>query len=161
MTIEPGGGLLGSDAAFPVLHGPGGEDGSVQGVLEVADIPYVGSDVEASAVCLDKLAFKRVLAAEGVPQVEFLDATVGAAFAASPDGWREPAAALGLPLWVKPARLGSSVGISKVESLDDLAAAVEARPAPRPEGDRRGVWPRRGGRVLGARPLRADRLHPR
>lgn len=125
VTIAPAGGLLGCDVAFPVLHGPGGEDGSVQGVLEVADVPYVGSGVEASALCLDKLAFKRVLAAQGVPQVKFLDATVGSAFAASREGWREAAEALGLPLWVKPARLGSSVGITKVDSLDDLAAAVK------------------------------------
>ncbi|CAN5599819.1 D-alanine--D-alanine ligase family protein [soil metagenome] len=116
VTIEPGGGLLGCDATFPVLHGPGGEDGSVQGTLEVADVPYVGSDVEASAICLDKLAFKRVLASHGLPQVEFTDATT--------DGWRERAAALGLPLWVKPARLGSSVGISKVVSPEELDEAV-------------------------------------
>src|SRR5688572_11733847 len=62
VELTPARGLLGCDAAFPVLHGPGGEDGSVQGLLEVLDVPYVGSDVEASALCLDKLAFKRVLA---------------------------------------------------------------------------------------------------
>ncbi len=118
VTLTPGGGLLECDAAFPVLHGPGGEDGSIQGVLEVLDLPYVGSDVEASALCLDKLAFKRLLAAHGIPQVDFCEA--GAA------GWRERAEAMELPMWVKPARLGSSVGISKVSSIDDLGAAVEA-----------------------------------
>ncbi|MGH2922957.1 MAG: D-alanine--D-alanine ligase family protein [Solirubrobacterales bacterium] len=118
VVLTPGEGLLGCDAAFPVLHGPGGEDGSVQGALEVLDVPYVGSDVEASALCLDKLAFKRLLGAHGLPQVDFCEA--GA------DGWRERAEEIGLPLWVKPARLGSSVGIGKVESLDDLGAAVEA-----------------------------------
>ena len=117
LSLTPAEGLLGCDAACPVLHGPGGEDGSVQGVLEVLDVPYVGSDVEASALCLDKLAFKRVLMADGLPQVGFADVAM--------DGWRERAEGLGLPLWVKPARLGSSVGISKVESLDDLDAAVE------------------------------------
>ena len=66
--------------AFPVLHGPGGEDGSVQGLLEVARDPYVGSDVEASAVCMDKLAFKALLRRAGFPQVEFCEA--GA------EGWR-------------------------------------------------------------------------
>jgi D-alanine-D-alanine ligase len=117
VALAPSEGLLGCDAAFPVLHGPGGEDGSVQGVLEVLDVPYVGSDVEASALCLDKLAFKRLVAAHGIPQVDFCDA--GA------DGWRDRAAELGLPLWVKPARLGSSVGITKVEALDDLDTAVD------------------------------------
>ncbi len=121
VTIEPAAGLLGCDAAFPVLHGPGGEDGSVQGALEVADIPYVGSDVEASAVCLDKLVFKRVLASHGLPQVGFFDAVP----ARGPAGWRDSAADLGLPLWAKPARLGSSIGISKVDSLDGLESAVE------------------------------------
>ena len=118
VALVPGGGLLGCAAAFPVLHGPGGEDGSVQGVLEVLDVPYVGSDVEASALCLDKLAFKRLLGAQATPQVDFCEA--GA------DGWRDRASQLGLPLWVKPARLGSSVGITKVDDLDALDAAVDA-----------------------------------
>ncbi len=118
VSVTPADGLLGADVAFPVLHGPGGEDGTVQGLLEVADIPYVGSDVESSAICLDKLAFKRQLAAHAIPQVDFCEA--GAA------DWRERAAGLGLPLWVKPARLGSSVGITKVTALDSLGAAVDA-----------------------------------
>jgi D-alanine-D-alanine ligase len=130
LALVPAGGLLGCDAAFPVLHGPGGEDGSVQGMVEVLGIPYVGSDVEASAVCLDKLAFKRVLASAGIPQVGFADASAapGSGEGPGPDldpGWREAAEGLSLPLWVKPSRLGSSVGITKVESLDDLGAAVE------------------------------------
>ncbi len=118
LELRPAGGLLGCEAAFPVLHGPGGEDGSVQGVLEVLDVPYVGSDVEASALCLDKLAFKRLLEAEGVPQVQFCEPRS--------EGWRERAESLGLPLWVKPARLGSSIGISKVERIDRLDEAVAA-----------------------------------
>jgi D-alanine-D-alanine ligase len=117
-TIEPAGGVLDCEVAFPVLHGPGGEDGSVQGALEVAGIPYVGSDVEASAICMDKLVFKDLLGAHGIPQVDYCDA--GA------EGWRERAEALGLPLWVKPARLGSSVGISKVGSLAELDEAIAA-----------------------------------
>jgi D-alanine-D-alanine ligase len=115
--VVPARGLLDADAAFPVLHGPYGEDGSVQGALECLDIPYAGPDVLASALCMDKLSFKRVLAAQGIPQVEFCE--VGA------DGWLDRAAALEQPLWVKPSRLGSSVGISKVESPDGLDAAVE------------------------------------
>jgi D-alanine-D-alanine ligase len=118
VSIVPAGGLLDCEVAFPVLHGPGGEDGSVQGALEVAGIPYVGSDVQASALCLDKLVFKRLLASFGVPQVDFCEA--------GEEGWRERAEGFGLPLWVKPARLGSSVGISKVDSLDRLDEAVEA-----------------------------------
>lgn len=118
LELRPAGGLLGCEAAFPVLHGPGGEDGSVQGMLEVLDVPYVGSDVEASALCLDKLAFKRLLEAEGVPQVQFCEPRS--------EGWRERAESLGLPLWVKPARLGSSIGISKVERIDRLDEAVAA-----------------------------------
>jgi D-alanine-D-alanine ligase len=125
LLLRPGGGLLGADVAFPVLHGPFGEDGTVQGLLECLDVPYVGSDVLASAVCLDKLTFKRLLGFHGMPQVGFVG--VGE------DSWRERAAALGLPLWVKPSRLGSSVGISKVDSAEELDRAVEnaARHDPR------------------------------
>jgi D-alanine-D-alanine ligase len=129
VEMTPAAGLLGCDAAFPVLHGPGGEDGSVQGLLEVLGVPYVGSDVEASALCMDKIAFKRLLGAADVPQVDFADASL--APGSTPEdpadlhpGWRDRAAALGLPLWAKPSRLGSSVGISKVESLDGLDEAV-------------------------------------
>jgi D-alanine-D-alanine ligase len=118
VQLTPGGGLLGADAAFPALHGPFGEDGSVQGLLEWLDLPYVGSDVLASAVCMDKLTLKRLFAQRGLPQVEFL--------AAGEEGWRERCEAIGLPLWVKPSRLGSSVGISRVESFgEQLDAAVE------------------------------------
>jgi D-alanine-D-alanine ligase len=117
VELRAAGGLLGADVAFPILHGPGGEDGTVQGALEVLDIPYAGSDVPSSATCLDKLIFKRILAEARIPQVEFFDA--------SGDEWREHAEGLGLPLWVKPSRLGSSVGISKVTDAADLDAAVE------------------------------------
>lgn len=118
IELAPGGGLLGADVAFPVLHGPFGEDGSVQGLLEWLDLPYVGSDVLSSAICMDKLTLKRLFAEAGVPQVEFL--------AAGEEGWRERCAALDGPLWVKPSRLGSSVGITRVESLgEELEAAVE------------------------------------
>ena len=118
VALVPGAGLLGADAVFPVLHGPFGEDGSVQGLLETLDVPYAGSDVLASALCMDKLSLKRLFAYHGVPQVDFVEA--GA------EGWRERASALGLPLWVKPSRLGSSVGISKVDSAGGgLDEAVE------------------------------------
>ena len=115
--LTPAAGLLDADAVFPALHGAFGEDGSVQGLLEWLDVPYVGSDVLASAICMDKLTLKRIFAARGIPQVEF--AAVGE------EGWRERCESLGLPLWVKPSRMGSSVGISKVEDLADLEVAVE------------------------------------
>jgi D-alanine-D-alanine ligase len=118
LSLRPGHGLLGADVAFPALHGPFGEDGSVQGLLESLDVPYVGSDVLASALCMDKLSLKRLFAFHGIPQVGFVQA--------GEDGWRERAAAMGLPLWVKPSRLGSSVGISKVTALEgELDEAVE------------------------------------
>ncbi len=117
LELRAGGGLVGAAAAFPILHGPGGEDGSVQGALEVLSIPYVGSDVPASANCLDKLTFKALLGGAGLPQVDYADAAA--------HGWRVHAESLGLPLWVKPSRLGSSVGITKVTDFADLGAAVE------------------------------------
>jgi D-alanine-D-alanine ligase len=117
VELAPGDGLLGADVVFPVLHGPFGEDGSMQGLLEMLDVPYVGSDVLASATCMDKLTLKRLLAGQGVPQVDFV--------AVGEDGWRERCAALGTPLWVKPSRMGSSVGITRIEDLAALDAAVE------------------------------------
>jgi D-alanine-D-alanine ligase len=118
LELSPGHGLLGADAAFPVLHGPYGEDGTVQGMLDCLDVAYVGPSVLAAAVCIDKLTFKRLLAFHGIPQVDFC--------AAGDDGWRERAAAMGRPLWVKPSRLGSSVGISKVSNPErELDEAVE------------------------------------
>jgi D-alanine-D-alanine ligase len=118
VELRAGGGLLDAEVAFPVLHGPFGEDGSVQGLLECLDVPYAGPGVLAAAVAIDKLTFKRLLAFDGIPQVDFCEA--------GEDGWREQVATMGLPLWVKPARLGSSVGISKVISPErGLDEAVE------------------------------------
>ncbi len=118
VALAPGAGLLGADVVFPALHGPFGEDGSIQGLLEWLDVPYVGSDVLASAICMDKLTLKRLFAQRGLPQVDFV--------AVGEEGWRERCAAMGLPLWVKPSRLGSSVGISKVGALGEaLDAAVD------------------------------------
>ena len=117
VELVPGGGLLGADAVFPALHGPFGEDGSIQGLLEWLDVPYVGADVLASAICMDKLTLKRLFAVHGVPQVDFT--------AVEGNDWWGACEQMGLPLWVKPSRLGSSVGISRVEQLDQLDAAVE------------------------------------
>jgi D-alanine-D-alanine ligase len=118
VELRAGRGLLDADVAFPVLHGPFGEDGSVQGLLETLDVPYAGPSVLAAAVAMDKLICKRLLAFHGLPQVDF--AEVG-----EPD-WRQRAAAMAKPLWVKPSRLGSSVGISPVHSPEaELDEAVE------------------------------------
>ena len=117
VELAPGAGLLGADAVFPALHGAFGEDGSVQGLLEWLDLPYVGSDVLASAVCMDKLTLKRLFAEHGVPQVEFT--------AVEGNDWWGRCEQLGLPLWVKPSRMGSSVGITRVADLAELDAAVE------------------------------------
>lgn len=117
VELIPARGLLGADVVFPVLHGPFGEDGTVQGTLETLDVPYAGPGVLAAATTIDKITFKRLLAERGLPQVDYC--------AVGEPGWREKADELGLPLWVKPARLGSSVGIVKVNSLDQLDAAVE------------------------------------
>jgi D-alanine-D-alanine ligase len=117
VEMRPAAGLLGCDVAFPVLHGPFGEDGSVQGLLEVLDVPYVGPGVLAAAVTIDKLVFKRLLRDRGIAQVDFC--------AAGEEGWRERVEAMGMPVWVKPSRLGSSVGILKVSEPGGLDAAVE------------------------------------
>jgi D-alanine-D-alanine ligase len=126
VELRAAAGLLDADVAFPVLHGPYGEDGTVQGMLECLDLPYVGPGVLAASLAIDKLVFKRLLAFHGLPQVGFCEA--------GGEGWREAAASLGLPLWVKPARLGSSVGISRVtgsESGLDEAVAAARRHDPR------------------------------
>jgi D-alanine-D-alanine ligase len=116
--------LLGADAVFPVLRGPFGEDGTVQGLLELLDVPYVGAGVLASSLCMDKVVFKEVLAASGVPQVGYA-AVREPEWQTDPSGVRARLEALGLPLFVKPARLGSSVGIVKVTDADDVDAALE------------------------------------
>jgi D-alanine-D-alanine ligase len=117
LPLTPGGGLLDADVVFPVLHGPFGEDGTVQGLLELLDVPYVGAGVLASAVCMDKVVFKDLMAQAGLPQVDYVALRDG-------EDWSHVGARLGFPCFVKPARLGSSVGISKAESADDLADAL-------------------------------------
>lgn len=108
----------GIDVVFPVLHGTFGEDGTVQGLLELADLPYVGANVLASAVSMDKDVMKRVCRDQGIPVVDYLvlhrDEMDAAAVAAR----------LPFPIFVKPANLGSSVGISKAHNLEELEAAL-------------------------------------
>jgi D-alanine-D-alanine ligase len=125
LSLSPGEGLLGADVVFPVLHGPFGEDGTVQGLLETLDVAYVGAGVAASAVCIDKVLFKGLMRAAGVAQVDFLGVREER-FAHSPDDILSEIKQLGLPLFVKPAHLGSSVGIAKVSEAGELAAALEA-----------------------------------
>ncbi|WP_327680971.1 D-alanine--D-alanine ligase family protein [Kitasatospora sp. NBC_00458] len=114
------------DVVFPLLHGPWGEDGTLQGLLELSGVPYVGNGVLSSAVGMDKEFTKRLLASEGLG--------VGSYTVVRPREWeteegraavRERAAGLGLPLFVKPCRAGSSMGITKVKDLSDLDRAIE------------------------------------
>jgi D-alanine-D-alanine ligase len=129
VTIAPGNGRLMSltdgsfvaaiDVVFPVLHGPFGEDGTVQGLLKLAGVPFVGCDVLGSAVGMDKDVMKRLLRDAGLPIGKYLvlrDTD-------KPD-FDAAVASLGLPLFVKPANLGSSVGISKARNAEEFAAAV-------------------------------------
>jgi D-alanine-D-alanine ligase len=102
------------DVVLPILHGPFGEDGTVQGLLELADVPYVGAGVAASALCMDKDLFKKVLRDSGIAVAKHLALREG-------DPVENP---FGFPCFVKPARLGSSVGISKAHDEDELAEAV-------------------------------------
>jgi D-alanine-D-alanine ligase len=121
VSLAPGGAevLASVDVVFPVLHGPYGEDGTIQGLLELAGVPYVGAGVLASAAGMDKEFTKKLLVAEGLP--------VGAYEVLRPSqptldvGPRER---LGLPVFVKPARGGSSIGVSRVTSWDELPAAI-------------------------------------
>lgn len=111
------------DVVFPILHGPYGEDGTVQGLLELVGLPYVGNGVLASSLGMDKHFTKTALEAAGVAVAPWITLTP-AAWASNRDLWYGRAVSLGLPLFVKPARAGSSVGVTKIFSLDDLDAAL-------------------------------------
>jgi D-alanine-D-alanine ligase len=112
------------DVVFPLLHGPWGEDGTIQGMFEMAGVRYVGAGVLASAVGMDKAYAKIVLKAAGLPVMPSV--TVSAReWYRDPDGVRHRVADLGFPLFVKPSRAGSSMGISKVHDPSELAAAIE------------------------------------
>ncbi|MDQ3874490.1 MAG: D-alanine--D-alanine ligase [Actinomycetota bacterium] len=102
------------DVVLPILHGPFGEDGTVQGLLELAGIPYVGAGVAASALCMDKDLFKAVMRDRGVPVTRSVTLRAG-------DDVTNP---FGYPVFVKPARLGSSVGVSKARTPEELERAV-------------------------------------
>jgi D-alanine-D-alanine ligase len=127
LALTPGTGLLGADVAFPVLHGRFGEDGTVQGLLEMLDVSYVGAGVAASALCIDKVLFKELMASAGtVPQVDYVDAHEEQLSGARRQELLEQVMRLGLPVFVKPSRMGSSVGIVRVSSEEQLLGAIEA-----------------------------------
>lgn len=114
----------GVDVVFPVLHGPFGEDGALQGLFELADLPYVGARVEGSAIGLNKWVQRRLFADAGIPVVDSL-AFARSAWGNASDGWASVIGArLGYPCFTKPSHLGSSVGISKVQSERELDAAM-------------------------------------
>jgi D-alanine-D-alanine ligase len=113
------------DVVFPLLHGPFGEDGTIQGLLELSDTRYVGAGVLASAVGMDKHFMKVVFEAAGLRVGPYV-AVTDRQWRNDPESVRKRVDLLGFPVFVKPARAGSSMGISKVDSLDDLDAAIEA-----------------------------------
>jgi D-alanine-D-alanine ligase len=126
VVLDPAAGagaLADVDVVFPVLHGAYGEDGTIQGLLEMAGIPYVGANVFASAAAMDKEFTKKLAAAEGIPTGPYVVLRAGQSLTG------EDRARLGLPVFVKPARAGSSYGITKVtdwSALDDAVAAARA-----------------------------------
>jgi D-alanine-D-alanine ligase len=110
------------DVVFPVLHGPFGEDGTVQGLLKLANIPFVGASVLGSAIGMDKDVMKRLLRDAGIPIAKFITLNKYSAKKVAFDDARDQ---LGLPLFIKPANLGSSVGIHKVRNAEEFERAVE------------------------------------
>ena len=121
------------DIVFPVLHGPYGEDGTIQGMLELADVPYVGSGVLGSAASMDKVTMKKIFAYHGLPQVGWLGLTRNEWRGDRKTWTRRVEKDLGYPCFVKPSNLGSSVGISKagdaaeLEEALDIAAGLDRR----------------------------------
>ena len=115
---------LGLDVVFPVLHGPYGEDGTVQGLLELANVPYVGAGVLASAVGMDKAAMKLVFKAKELPVCDY-EVVLTRDWKKDPNAILQTVVSrLGFPLFVKPANLGSSVGISKAKHAAELRDAI-------------------------------------
>jgi D-alanine-D-alanine ligase len=124
VALEVGAGVEGGDVVFPALHGPFGEDGTVQGLLECLDVPYVGAGVLCSALCMDKVMFKQVMANARIPQVAYRGVREDE-LESDGDAVLRALETLGLPAFVKPARLGSSVGIRRVAGVEEMAAALQ------------------------------------
>ncbi len=120
--VKKGGGKIKPDALFPIIHGSTGEDGTLQGLLELSGIPYAGCGVTASAVCMDKVISKELVALDGVPVLPHVVIRAHQKERMAP--LLAKAAKLGFPLFVKPVALGSSVGVSKVKKLSGLRPAV-------------------------------------
>jgi D-alanine-D-alanine ligase len=118
LAADPGEQLV----VFPLVHGPQGEDGTIQGLLELADVPYVGCGVLSSAVCMDKAMTKQVLAAAGMPQARWVTLSAHEVDDGTAD---EIVDELGLPVFVKPANMGSSVGVSRADDLASLTAGID------------------------------------
>ncbi len=127
LTVTDAGGATRSlgavDIVFPILHGPFGEDGTLQGMLELTGLPYVGNGVLASALGMDKHFTKTVLAAAGIEVAPWVTITASG-WERDDELWRGRARSLGLPVFVKPARAGSSVGVSRVDDWDGFDAAL-------------------------------------
>lgn len=123
--LAPQSGRLSFDVVFPVLHGPHGEDGTIQGMLELANVPYVGCGVAASAVGMDKALMKAVFRSAGLPVLDYIVVNRKHIASRFPQIQEQVAAEIGYPCFVKPANLGSSVGISKVKAPGELRAALE------------------------------------
>lgn len=109
------------DAAFPIMHGPLGEDGALQGMLKLLEIPFVGPDVLGSAVCMDKIAMKKILEQTGIPSAKFLEFDKHNRKSINHQQISET---LSYPMYIKPANMGSSVGISKAKTEDELQVAI-------------------------------------
>ncbi|MGH2727793.1 MAG: D-alanine--D-alanine ligase family protein, partial [Actinomycetota bacterium] len=125
-TLEGGDGLGSVDVVFPVLHGPYGEDGTVQGMLELAGVPYVGAGVLASALGMDKEMQKQLFASRGLRVVPYIHVHVED-WRRSPDSLLEVTSGeIGFPCFTKPANMGSSVGISKCRTIEELRDGLEA-----------------------------------
>ena len=120
VAITPSG--AGRTVVVPLLHGPLGEDGTVQGMLELAGLPYVGTGVLGSAVAMDKAMAKQVITAHGIPQARYLAFRANELTPSSP---AQIAAELGLPVFVKPANMGSSVGVTKAKTVEALRDSIE------------------------------------
>ncbi|MBT3690525.1 D-alanine--D-alanine ligase A, partial [bacterium] len=116
---------LGLDVVFPVLHGTYGEDGAIQGLFELANIPYVGSGVLGSSVAMDKVTMKKVVIWHGIEQVAFKSLLKNEWLNDKESNIKQIEKELTYPVFVKPANLGSSVGINKVKSKDELAKAID------------------------------------
>jgi D-alanine-D-alanine ligase len=124
VAVDAKTGMSGIDVIFPVLHGTNGEDGTVQGLLELAQIPFVGCGVLGSAICMDKEVSRKLLAASGVPVVETISADIEEFKTQSRQLLDKAEKQLGYPYFVKPANAGSSVGVHKVKSRADAEKLV-------------------------------------